>query len=334
MLEALQPASGKLSGATPGMLGSGWIRQCERVVFALVVSGLLLAGACWAQPRERAVEAAKLKSATRSVRTVRTLAPGIEHLHWHIVEKPDQPGPWNINALRVDLAQPGVAVRVVPATGGLEKTSGIARRVGAIAAVNGGYFNAEGPLGLVVVKGSILSSTLSWKPPRAVFGTYEDEVWIDLVNQQGDTLVPLNPTRRFDWSRVQYALGAGPQILSDMRVAINEAAEGFDALSGVEPDDNAAWTVLGVRGKQLFLVTTDGYQPGLSIGWKLAQSAGFLVRECSAWRGMALAGGGSTTMVIRGEVVNFPADRDTGGELGVERPVANAICIFSDEASP
>jgi len=317
-----------------GIGGSRLNRTLRGKVFgpAAAVLLLVLAAGSWAEAGDRTAAAERLKAATRSVRAVLPLAPGVNHLHWHIVERPPlQPGPWNINALSVDLSQPGIEVRVVPAIGGLETTSGIARRVGAIAAVNGGYFNSEGPLGLVVANGKVLSPTVSWKPPRAALGLNGDKAWLDIVDQKGDELIPLHPTQRFDWKQAEYVLGGGPRIILQGRVDINAEEEGFDENSGIELNGVDPWTAVGVRRNQLFLVTVDGRQPGLSAGWKIEQMAGFLIRECGAQTAMVLDGGGSTTMVVDGQVVNFPSDHDARGRPGVERPVANAICIFSNE---
>ena len=47
----------------------------------------------------------------------------------------------------------------------------------------------------------------------------------------------------------------------------------------------------------------------------------FSLSQENAYQGLNLDGGGSTTMVVKGEVVNSPSDQ-TG-----ERPVANALII-------
>lgn len=310
-----------------------WARCCPGFAAAIGLWLFLADVSSAGRDEDRAAVAEQLKSASHSARTVQSLAPGVDHVHWHIVKGPLQDGPWNINALRADLSRDGVEVRVVPAVGGLETTSSIARRVGALAAVNGGYYDAGGPRGLVVVDGRIVSSTDPGKLPRAAVGFYDDKVWIDLIDQAGGRLLPLNPSdARFDWSKARYVLGAGPRIVWDRRVTTDWASEGFDREEGFEPEAIGPWTALGVRGNNLFLLTTDGGQPGLSIGWLLEQSAGYLIRECRAWRGMALAGGPATTLVIRGEVVNFPSGADAQGNPWVEQPVANAICVFSSEA--
>jgi len=72
-------------------------------------------------------------------------------------------------------------------------------------------------------------------------------------------------------------------------------------------------------GKTLFFVTVDGRQES-SVGMTLVEFAE-LMREFGCNTALNLDGGGSTTMVINGEVVNSPSD-PTG-----ERPVANVLMV-------
>lgn len=267
-----------------------------------------------------------LRAATMSIRILREIAPGVEHLHWHIVKSDLQPGPWNINLLSIDLRQPGVEVRVAEAEGGLETVRSMCQRTQALAGVNGGFFNAAGPLGLVVTNGEIRSSTVSEKPPRAALGLYEDKAWIDRMDQREGQLIPQNPTRWFDWVKARFVLGGGPRIVHRMQVGqkgrIEAEEEGFDASSGIHPEGNEARTVVGIGRSQLYLMTVDGGQPGLSIGMTLAAAAGFMVRMCRSPYAMALDGGDSTTLVIQDQTINFPS----GSQGGI--PVANALCVY------
>ena len=71
----------------------------------------------------------------------------------------------------------------------------------------------------------------------------------------------------------------------------------------------------------MLLVTVDGRQPGYSEGMTLTEFARlFLALGCTD--AMNLDGGGSTTMVVRGKIVNSPSD-------GRERKVGSALALFS-----
>ena len=281
-------------------------------------------------------DADALKSATCGLKVSREIAPGIHHLHWYVPRTPLQVGPWNINTLSIDLKRPEIEVRVVEAQNGLETTSGICRRVGAIVAVNGGDFNKQGPLGLLVIDGEIRSHSIASRPPRTSLGLLGDKAWIDLLKEEEGNFHSQNPTRWFDWSEAKYILEGGPLLVNRMKVAkrgkIDYQTEGFDESSDLNPDGYAPRTIVGIQKERLFLMTVDGEQPDLSIGMKLGNAAGYLVRMCNAPYGMALDGGDSTTMAIQGKLINFPCYRDQTGQLR-ERPVANAICVFVKKES-
>ncbi len=70
----------------------------------------------------------------------------------------------------------------------------------------------------------------------------------------------------------------------------------------------------------LYLITVDGRQTA-SIGITLPELAYFMT-EIGVHTGMNLDGGGSTTMLVRDEIVNSPSD-------GLERSVSNALLVIS-----
>ena len=70
---------------------------------------------------------------------------------------------------------------------------------------------------------------------------------------------------------------------------------------------------------RLFLCTVDGRQES-SRGMTFSEMADFLL-SLGAWNAINFDGGGSTTMVVNGRVVNSPSDK-TG-----ERPVANVLAV-------
>ncbi len=76
----------------------------------------------------------------------------------------------------------------------------------------------------------------------------------------------------------------------------------------------------------LIVAVVDGYQYGYSRGI-LQEEFADLFLEFGAYTAMELDGGGSSTMVLDGEVMNQPSD-DTG-----ERHVANALLFFWNETT-
>ncbi len=90
-------------------------------------------------------------------------------------------------------------------------------------------------------------------------------------------------------------------------------------------------TAIGINrnGRYLYLLVVDGRQPLYSEGATFADLAQLLIDQ-GAFMGMSLAGGGSSTMVIRGKdgkpvLLNSPIDSDLPGR---ERPVGNHLGIY------
>ncbi|MGB9691442.1 MAG: phosphodiester glycosidase family protein [Candidatus Sumerlaeaceae bacterium] len=121
---------------------------------------------------------------------------------------------------------------------------------------------------------------------------------------------------------LEFAVGGGPLLLRDGRPFIDWREEKI-LKSFVE--NQHPRTAVGVSrdGKKLYLVTVDGRQPAVSIGMSLYELAQYL-RALGCWTAMNFDGGGSTTMVVRGEVVNKPSDR-----LG-PRSVGNGLLVMHE----
>lgn len=128
------------------------------------------------------------------------------------------------------------------------------------------------------------------------------------------------------------AIGGGPRILRDGRISIEYERE---RLSRAFAQERHPRTAVGYTQDQsvLFFVVVDGRQPGYSMGMTLEELAHFMrtrlgdfsLSKENAYQALNLDGGGSSTMVVEGEVVNSPSDQ-TG-----ERPVANALIIAQEK---
>jgi exopolysaccharide biosynthesis protein len=80
-------------------------------------------------------------------------------------------------------------------------------------------------------------------------------------------------------------------------------------------------TMIGEDGSSLWLVTVDGRQPALSLGMSFTELQE-LARRLGLRSALNLDGGGSTTMVVAGTVVNHPSDP------GGPRTVSDAIVVL------
>ncbi len=79
----------------------------------------------------------------------------------------------------------------------------------------------------------------------------------------------------------------------------------------------------------LYLVTIDGRMTNISRGMSYREVADFM-KSIGARHAVNLDGGGSTTMVIHGDVKNYPCDNaDAWGNYGVERSVSNTLMTVS-----
>ena len=132
------------------------------------------------------------------------------------------------------------------------------------------------------------------------------------------------------------SLGGTPILVRDGKRWFADADDDFTR--GRHPRTMVGWNPAG----EVVLVTVDGREPGLSVGMTLAEAADLLL-ALGATDGINLDGGGSTTFVTGGTVVNEPSDvavRRGSQELiqhsagpgdkvigHVERPVASALTL-------
>lgn len=115
-----------------------------------------------------------------------------------------------------------------------------------------------------------------------------------------------------------FILGGGPRLIAAGRSVIAEDASSYAEAFYTTRHPR---TAIGRRADgRLVLVTVDGRQPALSVGMSIAELAALML-ELGCTEAMNLDGGGSTTMVAGGRIVNSPSDA-TG-----ERPVSDALLV-------
>ncbi|MFM7322082.1 MAG: phosphodiester glycosidase family protein [Armatimonadota bacterium] len=125
---------------------------------------------------------------------------------------------------------------------------------------------------------------------------------------------------RIDPARIVHAVTGAPRIVTagkpDVRLEAERVA--VDIANGRSPR-----TAAGIaKDGTILLVVVDGRMPSVSRGATLAELADLLI-ALGADEAINLDGGGSSTMVVDGVVVNAPSD-------GTERPVADALLVFGD----
>jgi hypothetical protein len=109
-----------------------------------------------------------------------------------------------------------------------------------------------------------------------------------------------------------------PQLIKDGKIDITWEQE--KAGKAFVFNRHPRTVVAKMKDGKFLMITVDGRQPGVSVGMTLQELAEYLL-SLGAVDAMNLDGGGSTTMVLDGKVVNKPSD-PTG-----ERKIGDAIVV-------
>lgn len=187
-----------------------------------------------------------------------------------------------------------------------EKTSDMAERVGAILAVNGDYYGARSS-GYVIRNGVLYRDESSGAEILAVYedGSFEivseDEVSAEELQQKG---------------AVQ-TLCFGPALVENGEVTVSKYDEvGRAAVSNPR-------TGIGVVDDLHYIFVVSDGRTGESEGLSLYELAVFM-QKLGAETAYNLDGGGSSTMVFQGVLVNTPT---TSGRTMQERSVSDIVYI-------
>jgi exopolysaccharide biosynthesis protein len=132
-------------------------------------------------------------------------------------------------------------------------------------------------------------------------------------------LTPIEIEKAEAWKRASFIVGGGPQLISKGQVAITFEEE--KVTPRFVSDRHPRTAIALLKDGRALLATVDGRQPGVSAGMSLPEFAQLLL-EFDVSEAINLDGGGSTTMVVKGKLVNIPSDQ-TG-----ERPVSDAILLI------
>ncbi|WP_308159835.1 phosphodiester glycosidase family protein [Arthrobacter sp. ISL-5] len=270
-------------------------------------------------------------------------------------------GPWKLEVLTIDPKQfrGQLTSGFGPNLQDRETTSQLAAGAGALAATNGGYFDAtctdpdeivaftqdfgpstpSGP-GLEVVldeHGTVKAVNSSRGIPVPARGRTVQAIGTDV--QKLGSLAKIGTRLKIDAELVNEAgrplqAGSTTDVVNGGPVLVSNGAENITAKrDGMvrQGDSNSfyyGWvhkrnprTIAGVdaQGRTL-LVTADGRQT-TALGLSIKESAD-VARSLGMVDAINLDGGGSTTMVVNGQVVNSPSD------AAGQRPVGDALLVL------
>lgn len=236
------------------------------------------------------------------------LAPGIEWRYYHFKGKEQLFGKNEyINVLIVDQQKGHTRFAIASKEGEKILTSAAAKQAGAIAAVNGYFYNTEPPynsLSYLKIDGQILRSN----DPIGPF---------IIIDEAGKLRI----------ASVNASLLAEPTLLGFWPVLVSAGKINVGPSNDLHPR-----TAIGTDGDRVVLITVDGRR-NKSKGMDMIEMA-----SVCQWLGLDIAanldGGGSTTMYIQGQpdngIVNHPSDSFLGFSHRGERKVGHSILVLSE----
>ena len=274
------------------------------------------------------LSAALLAAQPRFIGPAERIADGVLLYRLDDPDMLNPPGHVAVQAMQLDprrvRLESGIAADHLPAR---ETVQSIAMRRGALAAVNAGFFAlADGaPQALLKSAGALIGKAARPKGavglvdrrhgPRLLF----DRVTTDETREGTDYRTRFGSSPK-DWARARSAVSGAGLLVVDGR-DVNDWSE--EGLSAAFDTTRHPRTMIGVDAKEaIWLVTIDGRQPALSLGMTFTELQA-LSHRLGLRSSLNLDGGGSTTMVVRGYIVNHPSD-DTG-----PRKVSDAILVFA-----
>ena len=274
------------------------------------------------------VSVALLSAQPRFIGPAERIADGVLLYRLDYPDMLNPPGHVAVQALQLDprrvRLESGIAADHLPAR---ETVQSIAKRRGALAAVNAGFFAlADGaPQALLKMGGTVIGKA---SRPKGAVGIVDrrhgPRLLFDRVTTEEAREGIGYRTRRGsspkDWARARHAVSGAGLLVLDGRDITDWTEE---ALSPAFDTTRHPRTMIGVdEDEDIWLVTVDGRQPALSLGMTFKELQA-LSHRLGLRSSLNLDGGGSTTMVVRGYIVNHPSD-DTG-----PRKVSDAILVFA-----
>ena len=127
------------------------------------------------------------------------------------------------------------------------------------------------------------------------------------------------------WPGIVAAIGGGPQIVRSGAPVFN-AGESFTTR---QLGPRAPRSAVGqLRDGRIVLVAVDGRQPGYSVGLTMVEAAQLMI-DLGAEEAINLDGGGSTTFVVDGAVVNRPPACVTAARLTMQPDAEGSVLVQS-----
>lgn len=187
-----------------------------------------------------------------------------------------------------------------------ETTSNIASENNAILAINGDYYGAR-QSGYVIRNGSLYRNSSGNRDALAIMKNGEFK-FVSEGETSAETLLQNGALQVFSF---------GPVLLEDSSISVTENEE-----VGMAMASNPRTAICYLGKNHYVFVVSDG-RTSESAGLSLYELASFM-KSLGALDAYNLDGGGSSTMVFKGEVINTPT---TNGHSTQERAVSDILYI-------
>lgn len=187
-----------------------------------------------------------------------------------------------------------------------DTTSNMAKENNAILAINGDYYGAR-QAGYVIRNGNLYRNTSGDRDDLVITNTGEFE----FVSENETTAEALLQ------SGAHQVLSFGPVLLEDGEISVGENEE-----VGMAMASNPR-TAIGYLGNNHYVFVVSDGRTSESAGLSLYELATFM-KELGVTDAYNLDGGGSSTMVFKGEIINNPT---TNGRSNQERSVSDIVYI-------
>ena len=187
-----------------------------------------------------------------------------------------------------------------------DTTSNIASDNNAILAINGDYYGAR-QSGYVIRNGSLYRNSSGNRDALAIMKNGEFE-FVTEGETSAETLLENGALQVFSF---------GPVLLEDGSISVTENEE-----VGMAMASNPR-TAIGYLGKNHYVFVVSDGRTSESAGLSLYELASFM-KSLGVSDAYNLDGGGSSTMVFKGEVINTPT---TNGHSSEERAVSDILYI-------
>ena len=187
-----------------------------------------------------------------------------------------------------------------------DTTSNMAKENNAVLAINGDYYGAR-QAGYVIRNGNLYRNTSGDRDALVITKTGEFE----FVSENETSAEELLQSGAYQ------VLSFGPVLLADGEISVGENDE-----VGMAMASNPR-TALGYLGNNHYVFVVSDGRTSESAGLSLYELATFM-KELGVVDAYNLDGGGSSTMVFKGEIINNPT---TNGHSNQERSVSDIVYI-------